>query len=134
MCFSRPSSRKACNSLKSKPVFITHPMYFVRSGYIGLPSGSLRGAGNNGYFWSSVAYPANSQSAFSLDFAYPSDNYTRYLGFSLRKLVSMPHPCISSVVAISIFHTVHFGTQAIMASPYHLPLTLLVPNMPSILT
>ncbi len=95
-------------------------MYFVRSGNINLTYGSLRAAGFDGNFWSSVADPINSQAAFRLGFnstsAYPSANNTRYYGFSLRKLVSMPHPCISSVVAISTSLPAHFGAQVLKAS------------------
>lgn len=77
-------------------------MYFVRSGNIYLPNGSLRGAGRNGDFWESSAYPTSSRSAFVLDFAsphaYPSANGDHYYGFSLRPISLLP---ISSVVAIS---------------------------------
>lgn len=105
-------------------------MYFVRSGLIYLPKGSLRAAGNGGYFWLSVAYPANSQYAFGLYFnstnAYPSDTYNRYYGFSLRNSFFISLYCISSVVASSIFPTPPCVMLLVSASFGH-PL-LLIPS------
>lgn len=68
-----------------------YPMYFTRSGYINPISGTLRGAGSNGYYWSSTAYPnantAASYLSFDLDSVYPSYNdHLRYAGFSVRCL------------------------------------------------
>ncbi len=65
------------------------PSYFVRSGYIHLPYGTIRSAGDGSVTWSSTAQPANIRSApylyFLSDTAYPSYIYTRYVGQSLRK-------------------------------------------------
>ncbi len=97
------SPRKTC--VFSKTGLHRSPLYFVRSGYINLPTGSLWNAGYSGDYWFSSASPADILHAFFLYFhpanISPSASDSRYYGFSLRKLVSMPHPCISSVVAIS---------------------------------
>ena len=65
------------------------PYYFNPSGYV--YSGSLRFAGNDGYYWSSTASSSTS-SAYSLRFysgyVSPSTNYYRYGGFSVRCLAS----------------------------------------------
>ncbi len=69
-------------------------MYFVRSGNINLPHGSLWSAGYDGVFWSSVAYSADIRCTFGLGFdsanAYPSYNYFRYNGFSLCIFMTFP--------------------------------------------
>ena len=61
------------------------PLFFVRSGYV-YPSSYLGDAGNDGYYWSSVAY--SSSYAYTLFFRSsavgPSDNYRRYYGQSVR--------------------------------------------------
>ncbi len=62
-------------------------MYFVRSGIIYLPRGSLRDAGFDGVFQESTAYPANNQNIFYLDLnsslIYPSLSGNRHIAFSL---------------------------------------------------
>ena len=66
---------------------VSTPLYFVRSGVV--HSGSLRLAGNTGYYWSSTAYSSTSY-AYILYFysghVAPSYNYTRYFGQSVRCL------------------------------------------------
>ena len=65
------------------------PLYFNPSGRV--YSGSLRYAGNRGYYWSSTAYSSTSV-AYNLYFGsggvYPSDGNTRYNGQSVRCLAS----------------------------------------------
>ena len=63
------------------------PYYFNPSGYV--YSGSLGGAGNYGFYWSSTAY-SNTSFAYSLyflsGFVNPSLNFNRYYGQSVRCL------------------------------------------------
>ena len=58
---------------------------FVRGGLV-YPGGTLRDAGNVGYYWSSVG--RNSSAAYYLYFysgnVYPSFNTNRYYGQSVR--------------------------------------------------
>ena len=60
------------------------PTYFPRGGYVN--TGAVRGAGPNGYWWSSTVVDATV--ALDLRLApgvgYPEDNNVRYYGFSLR--------------------------------------------------
>ena len=74
------SSTDGANSLRKSP------LYFVPAGCVG--SGSLNYAGNYGDYWSSTAY--SSSSAYYLYFfsgyVYPSDNFDRYYGQSVRCL------------------------------------------------
>ena len=66
---------------------VSAPLYFVRSGYV--YSGSLRFAGSNGHYWSSTAYSSTSNAYYLRFFSgavYPSNNYNRYLGQSVRCL------------------------------------------------
>ena len=59
----------------------------VRGGGVNLNTGSLRGAGDNSYYWSATTYP-NATNAYDLDFnstnVLPSDYYRRFYGFSVR--------------------------------------------------
>ena len=70
------------------------PLFFVRGGYIN-PSNTdkFRVAGQYGYYWSSRAYPST-DGAYSLNFGNssvnPSYNNARYVGRSLRCLISTP--------------------------------------------
>ena len=61
------------------------PLFFVRSGYV-YPTYYLVSAGDYGYYWSSVA--SSSSRAYTLAFAssyvYPSSNYNRCNGQSVR--------------------------------------------------
>ena len=72
------------------------PLYFVRSGYIELPStaGTLRNAGLNADYWSSRGSAA--ANAYGLGFAtavYPSNGpNNRWYGFPLR--------CLSTVLGM----------------------------------
>ena len=65
------------------------PLYFHPSGYV--DSGSLRNAGNRGYYWSSTA-GSSASVAYHLYFfsgsVNPSRNSLRYFGFSVRCLAS----------------------------------------------
>ena len=67
---------------------------FVRSGNVN--SGSLRNAGNNGYYWSSTAN-SNTSNAYNLNFnttsVNPSNNNNRYNGFSVRCLALVAFGC-----------------------------------------
>ena len=66
---------------------VSAPLYFVRSGYV--RSGSLRRAGNYGYYWSSTAYSSTSYAYFLYfysGFVNPSGYGSRYNGFSVRCL------------------------------------------------
>ena len=71
------------------PALVSAPVSFVRSGSVF--SGSLRFAGNNGIYWSSTAFSSTSL-AYALYFysggVYPSDDYSRYAGRSVRCLAS----------------------------------------------
>ena len=62
------------------------PLYFVPAGHV--LAGSLLNAGYYGIYWSSTAY--TSYDAYGLYFyssyVYPSHNYRRYYGFSVRCL------------------------------------------------
>ena len=68
---------------------VSAPLYFVRSGFV--YSGSLWYAGDYGFYWSSTA-TSSSNYACNLSFysggVYPSNNYNRYYGFSVRCLAS----------------------------------------------
>ena len=71
------------------------PLYFVRSGFVPLHTGALRGFGNGGYSWSRIAavYGAGTwdAKAYNLDFSAsgvnPSGDYVRWYGFPVRCLV-----------------------------------------------
>ncbi len=71
------------------------PLYFVRSGRVGLVRGALRGYGESGWGWSrsAVAYgSATSANAYPLYFGpsvvYPSHGpYDRWDGYPVRCLV-----------------------------------------------
>ncbi len=71
------------------------PLYFVRSGWIGLNNSSLRGFGRNGFDWarSATTYSsATSAKAYNLKFhagtVNPSDGpVNRVYGFPVRCLV-----------------------------------------------
>ena len=62
----------------------TAPLWLARSGYV--YNGSLRGAGDDGDYWSSTVY--DSRGAYHLEFGsgyvYPAFNDSRGLGFSIR--------------------------------------------------
>ncbi len=63
------------------------PLYFHPSGYVS--SGSLRYAGDSGYYWSSTANSSTSNAYllyFASDYVYPSTYDYRYYGFSVRCL------------------------------------------------
>ena len=65
------------------------PLYFNPSGYV--YSGSLRFAGNLGYYWSSTAYSSTSRAyylAFLSGLVNPSGYVSRYFGQSVRCLAS----------------------------------------------
>ena len=65
------------------------PLYFNPSGFV--LSGSLRDAGNYGYYWSSTAYSSTSYAyylAFGSGYVNPSGYSYRYYGFSVRCLAS----------------------------------------------
>ena len=65
------------------------PYYFNPSGNVG--SGSLRGAGRSGAYWSSTAYSSTSFAYylyFPSDHVYPSHYNNRYVGQSVRCLAS----------------------------------------------
>ncbi len=66
------------------------PLYFVRSGYVAPNDKYLYRTGIAGYYWSSTPGPSNANYAYDLGFnassVYPSNNYDRYFGFSLRCL------------------------------------------------
>ena len=65
------------------------PIYLTRGGYVNITTGSLRGAGLSGYYWASTAYPSELY-AYYLDFnstnVFPSNNYNRWNGFTVRCL------------------------------------------------
>lgn len=73
---------------KIRPDFV--PMYFVRSGILHLPSGSLRAAGLDSIYWSSTAYPGSTTRAdhlhINLASVFPSGYNARYRGMSIRCL------------------------------------------------
>ena len=64
------------------------PLAFVRSGYVDLYDGRVNDTGYEGDVWSRTSY--SSTGARTLYFyttnVGPSDDYNRYLGFSLRCL------------------------------------------------
>lgn len=64
-------------------------IYFIRSDFIVLISGSLQNASRNGGLWSPTAYATDDRYAFRLAFTatstYTSTNDPRYYGFSLRR-------------------------------------------------
>jgi len=62
------------------------PFYLVYGGYI--LSGFLNDAGSPGNYWSSTAYIINGAYylLFNSSGVYPSSNYYRYYGFSIRCL------------------------------------------------
>ena len=64
----------------------THPLYFIRSGY--LNDTTLYNFGGNGYYWSSTVYSPTL--AYNLGFysgvLYPAFRNSRYFGWSLRCL------------------------------------------------
>ena len=72
------------------------PLYFVYSGFINLPNGSLRTPGFNGVYWSSTTASSNPYddtprtSAYSLRFmsssTWPAYAHSKYEGFSVRCL------------------------------------------------
>ena len=68
---------------------VSAPLYFVRSGYV--DSGSLRYAGDYGYYWSSTAFSSTSYAyrlAFLSGAVAPSGSNYRYNGLSVRCLAS----------------------------------------------
>ena len=77
------------NSSYNSTTITQSPLYFNPSG--GVYSGSLRYAGRYGYYWSSTAASSTSY-AYYLRFysgsVYPSYNYNRYRGQSVRCLAS----------------------------------------------
>ena len=64
----------------------THPLYFIRSGY--LNGTTLYNFGGYGYYWSSTVYsPTNAYILyFSSGELYPANRNLRYYGWSLRCL------------------------------------------------
>ena len=77
------------NNTAGSTALVSAPLYFVRSGYVF--SGSLRRAGGYGFYWSSTAYSSTSYAyglRFGSDDVYPSVNYSRYYGLSVRCLAS----------------------------------------------
>ncbi len=101
------------------------PLYFVRSGYIGLVSGSLWGAGFTNYYWLITSVPLITRQAFSSYFTpidiYPSHNSNRANGFPLHTLIFITLSCISSVVAISILNSAQSEVQTALIIFGHLP-------------
>ncbi len=65
------------------------PLYFIRGGYVSQDTSNLfRNAGTSGVYWSSTPH-STSASAYRLRFSgvssiSPSDNYYRYVGYSVR--------------------------------------------------
>lgn len=64
------------------------PIYYVRSGNINFVHGALRSAGFNGNYWSSTAFPVDSDLAYYLYFEtnniYPVNRAAEYAGLSVR--------------------------------------------------
>ena len=77
--------------LSSRPTsgdnnIVKAPLFFVRSGYVRPDFPYLVNAGNNGNYWSSVAYSASYAYGlyFNSNFIVPSSNGSRYFGQPVR--------------------------------------------------
>ena len=63
------------------------PIYLTRGGLVSMPTGSLRGAGDDGYYWGVSAYQSELY-AYNLNFnsviVFPSYNVDRWYGFTVH--------------------------------------------------
>ena len=68
-----------------------YSIYLTRGGLVSMPTGSLRGAGDDGNYWGVSAYQSELY-AYNLNFnsviVFPSYNVDRWYGFTVQTLMS----------------------------------------------